>query len=116
MVTCLVHWEGRDLETMMASDIKNCLLVLISRSIQEVIYNNSMILQTVTVSLRTMSVSGSRVGRNNTTTTSLAYPVMTMSSSAAWQSSTPAASAGCSDTTTRYMCMYMHVYMEFDGP
>ena len=21
MVTCLMHWEGRDLETMMASDI-----------------------------------------------------------------------------------------------
>ena len=36
MVTCLVHWEGRDLETMMASDvtiISTSLIVGISLSI-----------------------------------------------------------------------------------
>ena len=63
--------------------------------------------QTVTVNRRTTSVFGSRAGRNDTTTTSLAFPAMTTSSPRAWQSSTPVAYAGYWDTTTRYVCTYV---------
>ena len=171
MVTCLVHWGGRDLEKMTASDITmyTSLIVGITVSIAgslggggesdvslhvleyysraiiinlkipergvwhplnriphkhrlqllridlpynidsitmlcvslhvcssyQLRFHAYMYLQTVTVSLRTMSVSGSKAGRSGTTTTSLVYPAMMMSSPAVWRSSTPVASAGC---------------------
>ena len=71
----------------------------------------------MTVSQRIMSACGSRDGRRDTTTTSLEFPVMIMSSPAAWQSSTPVDSAGYWDTTTRYNIhvhtLYIYIWEEW---